>query len=446
LLERVYQVKIGTDKRKSCCITITQTNIHFLDSSSRVEDLILTKHCYLNHSLQDKNLKIHAVPKINNRRRSLEICVESDSRHDLIHLNSLLDSLQLKCAARKKLLVFVNPFSGTLKAVDRWDQVSSLLDRAGVEAHIVVTNQRNHALNAVKEAELEQYSGIVTVSGDGLIHEVMNGLSQRKDWNEIRKRLPLGIVPGGSGNAIHCSILYQQREHFKDELLAAGLNLARGRSVPADYLQCQTEKEHLSSMLGVAWGLIPDVDIGSEVIRWAGFVRAYLWLLFRILKPRLYCGKVHYLPSQPSCHTTITDWNEPLPQIDEPVPPNWTTVEGEFLTVYACKQSWLDYTTRFIPGATLDDGNIYLVIVFANVVRLDLVRFLLDPCNFPVLQGIHVIPIKAFRFEMESADDPLTVDAETLSCSVVQGRVVAKGWRILLKEDENAPDQSEISE
>ena len=41
--------------------------------------------------------------------------------------------------------------------------------------------------------------------------------------------------------------------------------LIRGDSVPADYLDCQTEKQKLTSMLGVAWGLIPDVDIGSEV-------------------------------------------------------------------------------------------------------------------------------------------------------------------------------------
>ena len=33
-------------------------------------------------------------------------------------------------------------------------------------------------------------------------------LAQRPDWNEICK-IPLGIIPGGSGNALNCSILRQ---------------------------------------------------------------------------------------------------------------------------------------------------------------------------------------------------------------------------------------------
>ena len=36
---------------------------------------------------------------------------------------------------------------------------------------------------------------------------------------------------GGSGNAIHCSLLYQQREHFADELLVSALNIARWKQV-----------------------------------------------------------------------------------------------------------------------------------------------------------------------------------------------------------------------
>ena len=40
------------------------------------------------------------------------------------------------------------------------------------------------------------------------MHEVVNGLAQRPDWNEISK-IPFGIIPGGSGNALNCSILHQ---------------------------------------------------------------------------------------------------------------------------------------------------------------------------------------------------------------------------------------------
>ena len=32
---------------------------------------------------------------------------------------------------------------------------------------------------------------------------------------------------GGSGNAIHCSLLYQMKESFSDEVIVSALNLAR---------------------------------------------------------------------------------------------------------------------------------------------------------------------------------------------------------------------------
>jgi sphingosine kinase len=37
---------------------------------------------------------------------------------------------------------------------------------------------------------------MVTISGDGLFHEVVNGLLTRKDWAEARKT-PVGIIPAG---------------------------------------------------------------------------------------------------------------------------------------------------------------------------------------------------------------------------------------------------------
>ena len=54
----------------------------------------------------------------------------------------------------------------------------------------------------------EMYCGLIIISGDGLVHEVVNGLAQRSDWDDICD-IPMGIVPGGSGNALNCSILHQ---------------------------------------------------------------------------------------------------------------------------------------------------------------------------------------------------------------------------------------------
>ena len=49
--------------------------------------------------------------------------------------------------------------------------------------------------------QIGAFDGIVCVSGDGLVHEVFNGLMSRKDWDQAIK-IPLGTIPAGSGNAL----------------------------------------------------------------------------------------------------------------------------------------------------------------------------------------------------------------------------------------------------
>ncbi len=82
----------------------------------------------------------------------------------------------------------------------------------------------------VYNERLSDWRGLVTVSGDGVIHEVLNGLFDRPDWREALSRLPLGLIPGGSGNGLARSILNELGEPFDGTGLGSALlNVARGR-------------------------------------------------------------------------------------------------------------------------------------------------------------------------------------------------------------------------
>lgn len=67
-----------------------------------------------------------------------------------------------------------------------------------------------------------------------------------------------------------------------------------------------------------------------------------------------------------------------LPDLEDPLPDNWQTLEvgiirflthyqsciqGPFFNVYACKQPWLDYQMYFCPEARPDDGRLWLVVM-----------------------------------------------------------------------------------
>jgi len=52
------------------------------------------------------------------------------------------------------------------------------------------------ALKIAMEFEIDDYSALILVGGDGTFHEAINGLMRRKDG----KKIPVGFLPNGSGD------------------------------------------------------------------------------------------------------------------------------------------------------------------------------------------------------------------------------------------------------
>lgn len=69
-----------------------------------------------------------------------------------------------------------------------------------------VTTHTKHATEIVRELDLGKYDAIVTMSGDGLIYEVLNGLAEHKNPVEAL-RTPITPIPTGSGNGLSLNLL-----------------------------------------------------------------------------------------------------------------------------------------------------------------------------------------------------------------------------------------------
>ena len=61
---------------------------------------------------------------------------------------------------------------------------------------VLVTTHALHATEIGREMDLTAYDGAVTVSGDGLLHELINGLLDRDDWRDA-VNMPIALVPAG---------------------------------------------------------------------------------------------------------------------------------------------------------------------------------------------------------------------------------------------------------
>ena len=154
-----------------------------------------------------------------------------------------------------------------------------------------------HAYDILKnEVQKGQYDGIVTISGDGLIYECVNGMMSRPDWKELADSLVFGFIPAGTGNGLVRSVTAVS-DPTNWSIEEATFTIIKGRKMGLDLTELEFEyqpEKKVYMFLSLSWGYIADVDINSEAIRWAGPVRMTLWGIYRLLSREYYNGKFTY--------------------------------------------------------------------------------------------------------------------------------------------------------
>ncbi|KAH8261999.1 hypothetical protein KR038_000112 [Drosophila bunnanda] len=198
---------------------------------------------------------------------------------------------------RRRVLVLLNPKSGSGRAREVFNMhVTPVLNEAEVPYDLYVTKHSDFAIEFMSTRCLDAWCCVVAVGGDGLFHEIINGLLQREDWAHVLPGLALGIIPCGSGNGLARSIAHGYNEpYFSKPVLGAALTVISGRSSPMDVVRVQLQQRSVYSFLSIGWGLISDVDIESERIRMLGYQRFTVWTLYRLVNLRTYNGRITYL-------------------------------------------------------------------------------------------------------------------------------------------------------
>ena len=81
---------------------------------------------------------------------------------------------------KRKVLALLNPFGGRGLAPRKWETAKEIFDLCYIDVTLKHTERAMHAHEITnKEIQPGQYDGIITISGDGLIHEAVNGAMSR---------------------------------------------------------------------------------------------------------------------------------------------------------------------------------------------------------------------------------------------------------------------------
>jgi diacylglycerol kinase family enzyme len=118
----------------------------------------------------------------------------------------------------------------------------------------------------------------------------------RPDWEAVHKT-PLGILPGGTGNALASSLLSRWKDGLTSSslMLHSSLLLTKKKISPLDLMLLETDSgDKMCSFLSVCYGLISDVDIESEKYRGLGIIRNTVGSIIRIVNLKTYNCRFSY--------------------------------------------------------------------------------------------------------------------------------------------------------
>ncbi len=94
-----------------------------------------------------------------------------------------------------RMKIIVNPAAGAGKTARRWPEIRDLLKSLGLDFEHEVTEAPGHGIELAKSAVDKGYELVVSVGGDGTLHEVVNGLY----YGGGIKNVTVGIINTGTG-------------------------------------------------------------------------------------------------------------------------------------------------------------------------------------------------------------------------------------------------------
>ncbi|KAH8693912.1 ATP-NAD kinase-like domain-containing protein [Talaromyces proteolyticus] len=328
----------------------------------------------------------------------------------------------------KSIKVFLNPFSGKGFAVKGYyEYADPLFTAAHCRVEVQTTKYSGHAQELVREdPDINSWDVIACCSGDGLPHEVLNGLAQREDAGQILRNIPVIQLPGGSGNAM-CVSLFETTS-----ISHAALYTIKGVPHSIDLMSVTQGDKRRISFLSQNFGYLAECDLQTEHMRHLGGARFLVGFLQRIFNPPVYgCdiaihkdsnGDRNYEMGNEPKDSMISNesTNQALPCLrfgtdSDEIPNGWTLERhANSAIIFAGQLPFVDATSKVFPSAKLDDGMVDMILVDAGIGSLKFLKILLEISKgtHVRMREVHYRKVAAYRVSPMRTDGSLSVDGE----------------------------------
>jgi YegS/Rv2252/BmrU family lipid kinase len=297
----------------------------------------------------------------------------------------------------RKILLIVNPVGGIKNGLAILDRIKPIFKAGGIELEIIETKYSGHTKDIARAMNIDRFESICLVGGDGTFHEALNGMFARSDG----KRLPLGLIPAGTGNALMHDLKCIEPSN-------AAECIVKGYTKMIDLAEVSMDHKKVYVAVVIGWGMITDIGLRAEGVRWMGENRYTYAALMEIMNHRTRHAKL------------IIEGKE---------------YDEKFVFLMACLSKYQGTNMLMAPKAKLDDGLIDLLIV-RSTTRKKMLNL------FPkIFTGEHIHSdileykqIKEYSLIPDN-DDSVNLDGETIGSTPIHVKVLKQSLEIYTSKE-----------
>lgn len=312
-------------------------------------------------------------------------------------------------------------------------------------------------MEIAQKLDISVYDVIAVCSGDGLPHEVFNGLGKKRNAMKALSSIAVVQFPCGSANALSWNL------NGTDSNSMAALEVVKGVRTPLDLVSITQDDRRTLSFLSQSFGIVAECDLDTDHLRWMGSARFTWGYLVRLLGESVYpcdiavkvdiSSKVQirehvrnelqhqtplesdsqaetYSSSKPS--STDDDGLPPLRYgtVNDPLPSSWNIVPCPMLGTFYCgNMPLVGPGMNIFPASLPSDGFADLVTIDGNIPRSAAIRSMLAAENntffdmehvqYRKISGYRLIP----KLNGASQGGSVSIDGERIPCEAWQAEV-----------------------
>lgn len=357
-----------------------------------------------------------------------------DSRLVEAWIEKLLDRAYGASQRQKRLKVLLNPFGGQGGAVKMYHKsIAPILAAARCTLDVEKTSHQGHGVDIAQNLDIEAYDVVACCSGDGIPHEVWNGLGKRPDAARALAKIAVVQLPCGSGNALSLNF------NGSDSPSIAALAVVKGLRTPLDLASVTQGTTRTLSFLSQSVGIVAESDLATEHLRWMGSARFTWGIFMRVLSQTTYPADIAVkavhttkpavrdayrtaaAASSPNNPRPLPSASTPLPPltygtINDPLPADWSLIPHDTLgNFYAGNLAYMSPDANFFPAAIPADGCLDLVRIRGDIPRATSIKMLLavESGGFFDMEGVDYQKVLAYRIIPKQQEDGyISVDGE----------------------------------